>query len=102
VVPIDKSVYCPLDDSPSWKIAKAMGQKFLYFKQINDDGCYVCSFSESSPTGDYFADKDLVLYEEEKQPEVAKSHVFTGKELLKLLNSGLIRENDEFYISKLR
>lgn len=72
VVPIDKTVnnvlLGGLDNSNTWKNAKAKGQNFLFVKNINRDGTYTCTHQLGELSGgDFFNESDLKPYNTKNQ-----------------------------------
>jgi hypothetical protein len=62
VVPISKSAGCTFKHSQF----KRHGLKFLYVKSDNDKDCdYLCYKTTQNGDGDFYMEKDLVLYKEE-------------------------------------
>lgn len=65
VVPVSKSYWGGLEESIEWEKAQEKNQQFLFVNSF--DGVKIlCHYKKTNiSTGDFFLEKDLVLYEEE-------------------------------------
>lgn len=62
VVPVSKTVWGCLDSSVEWHKAKEVNQPYLYVNKVEGDTILCYHKDVEYSTGDYFAEKDLVLY----------------------------------------
>lgn len=81
VVPKSKSYGCSLKSSNAWINSQKMDQPFLYVVMVGEYK-YSCDETKGNITGDYFKEKDLVLYKEEKDmnemPELKAGMIVKG------------------------
>lgn len=100
VVPISKSVYRKWDDCPEWQDAVKSGQNFLYVRHIYEDGDISCTYSTESDSGSIYRERDLTLYKGSTEPTFGgkKLSVFKAKEILDLINKGIIKEDDSLAV----
>lgn len=94
VIAISKSVFTnELEKSPNWRKALSNNQPFLFIAKKNapydDERCYVCSWKENIDSGDYFAEKDLILYgiDKEKCFEMLLKELITKEQYEQLIST---------------
>lgn len=105
VVPHSKSVGWSLESSNNWRMAKELGQKYLYLVGFDDNDKVTCSAYEDG-SGDFFLESDLTLYKEESENGLFQE--FSGlkytelmvKDLIDLVDKGIVKETDIIIVGR--
>lgn len=101
VVPHGKNFAVDWSDCTAWKQAKCDGQGYLYVTRVWEDGDVTLSNSPNGEKRGVYKNSDVTPYTQKE--EVVKSPKFVQlrvKNIIDLVNAGIINENDIFLVRK--